>query len=188
MVLSSTTSGQLIVLTGPSGVGKGTLVQRLLALHPGWFVSISATTRSPREGEMDGQSYYFLGKDQFQSWIAEGKLLEWAEYAGNYYGTPREPVDNQIAQGKTVLLEIELIGARQIQQTFPDARRIFILPPSVEILESRLRGRGTDDEMAIAKRLAQAKVELAAAAEFDYQVVNDDLDQALGELSQIIGP
>lgn len=188
MVSSSTVHGQLIVLTGPSGVGKGTLVKRLLTLHPDWFVSISATTRSPREGEIDGQSYYFLSKDQFQTWIAEGKLLEWAEYAGNYYGTPREPVENQITQGKTVLLEIEVVGARHIQQTFPDARRIFILPPSVEILETRLRGRGTDDETAIAKRLAQAKVELAAAPEFDYQVVNDDLEQTLGELSQIISP
>lgn len=186
MLETSVSKGQLVVLTGPSGVGKGTLVQRLLALHPDWFLSISATTRSPREGEIDGQSYYFLSKDQFQTWIADGKLLEWAEYAGNYYGTPREPVAAQIAQGKTVLLEIEVVGAKQIQQTFPEARRIFILPPSVDILETRLRGRGTDPESAIAKRLAQAKEELAAAPEFDYQIVNDDLEQALEELSQII--
>ena len=186
MVETSVSSGQLVVLTGPSGVGKGTLVQRLLTLHPDWFLSISATTRSPREGEFDGQSYYFLSKDQFQTWITEEKLLEWAEYAGNYYGTPREPVETQIAQGKTVLLEIEVVGAKQIQQTFPAARRIFILPPSVEILETRLRGRGTDPDSAIAKRLAQAKEELAAAPEFDYQIVNNDLEQALGELSQII--
>lgn len=186
MVSSPIASGQLVVLTGPSGVGKGTLVQRLLAVHPTWFLSISATTRSPRPGETDGQSYYFLSKDQFQTWIAAGKLLEWAQYAGNYYGTPREPVENQIAQGKTVLLEIEVVGAQQIQATYPQARRIFILPPSVAVLETRLRGRGTDNDRAIVKRLAQAQQELAAAPEFDYQVVNDDLERAVRELSQII--
>ncbi|QHU98771.1 guanylate kinase [Synechocystis sp. CACIAM 05] len=179
--------GQLIVLTGPSGVGKGTLVQLLLESQPHWFLSISATTRSPRAGEVDGQSYYFLTKEEFQTWIGEEKLLEWAEYAGNYYGTPRQPVEEQIAQGKTVLLEIEVLGARQIKQTFPSARRIFILPPSVEVLEERLRGRGSDSETAIAKRLAQAQQELQAAAEFDYQVVNDDLDQALHRLVELIG-
>ncbi|AIE73313.1 MULTISPECIES: guanylate kinase [unclassified Synechocystis] len=178
--------GQLIVLTGPSGVGKGTLVQMLLEHQPRWFLSISATTRSPRAGEEDGKSYYFLGKEEFQTWIAEEKLLEWAEYAGNYYGTPRQPVEEQIAQGKTVLLEIEVLGARQIKQTFPSARRIFILPPSVEVLEARLRGRGSDSETAIAKRLAQAHQELQAAGEFDYQLVNDDLDQALHRLMELI--
>lgn len=175
------------MLTGPSGVGKGTLVQLLLERQPHWFLSISATTRSPRAGEVDGQSYYFLTKEEFQTWIGEEKLLEWAEYAGNYYGTPRQPVEEQIAQGKTVLLEIEVLGARQIKQTFPSARRIFILPPSVEVLEERLRGRGSDSETAIAKRLAQAQQELQAAAEFDYQVVNDDLDQALHRLVKLIG-
>ncbi|MBE9240462.1 guanylate kinase [Synechocystis salina] len=178
--------GQLIVLTGPSGVGKGTLVQLLLERHPHWFLSISATTRSPRAGEEDGQSYYFLSKEEFQTWIGEEKLLEWAEYAGNYYGTPRQPVEAQIAQGKTVLLEIEVLGARQIKQTFPSARRIFILPPSVEVLEERLRGRGSDSETAIAKRLAQAQQELQAAAEFDHQLVNDDLDRALHCLIDLI--
>lgn len=186
MSVSLVSSGQLIVITGPSGVGKGTLVQQLLAHYPDWFLSISATTRSPREGEIDGQSYYFLSKDQFQTWIADAKLLEWAEYAGNYYGTPREPVETQIAQGKTVLLEIEVAGAKQIQQTFPDARRIFILPPSMEVLETRLRGRGTDAEAAIAKRLAQAQEELTAAPTFDYQIVNDDLDQALVAIVGVI--
>ncbi|MBE9197143.1 guanylate kinase [Synechocystis sp. LEGE 06083] len=178
--------GQLIVLTGPSGVGKGTLVQLLLERHPHWFLSISATTRSPRAGEEDGQSYYFLSKEEFQTWIGEEKLLEWAEYAGNYYGTPRQPVEAQIAQGKTVLLEIEVLGARQIKQTFPSARRIFILPPSVEVLEERLRGRGSDSETAIAKRLAQAQQELQAAVEFDHQLVNDDLDRALHCLIDLI--
>ncbi|MBE9204648.1 guanylate kinase [Synechocystis salina LEGE 06099] len=179
--------GQLIVLTGPSGVGKGTLVQLLLERHPHWFLSISATTRSPRAGEEDGQSYYFLSKEEFQTWIGEEKLLEWAEYAGNYYGTPRQPVEAQIAQGKTVLLEIEVLGARQIKQTFPSARRIFILPPSVEVLEERLRGRGSDSETAIAKRLTQAQQELQAAGEFDHQLVNDDLERALNHLIDLIG-
>ncbi|MBD2652936.1 guanylate kinase [Synechocystis sp. FACHB-383] len=178
--------GQLIVLTGPSGVGKGTLVQLLLERHPHWFLSISATTRSPRAGEEDGQSYYFLSKEEFQTWIGEEKLLEWAEYAGNYYGTPRQPVEAQITQGKTVLLEIEVLGARQIKQTFPSARRIFILPPSVEVLEERLRGRGSDSETAISKRLAQAQQELQAAVEFDHQLVNDDLDRALHCLIDLI--
>jgi guanylate kinase len=167
-------------------VGKGTLVQLLLERHPEYFLSISATTRSPRAGEEEGKSYYFLEKEQFQAWIGEEKLLEWAEYAGNYYGTPRQPVEDQIAQGKTVLLEIEVVGARQIQQTFPSARRIFILPPSVEILETRLRGRGSDSETAIAKRLSQAHRELAAAPEFDYQLVNDELEKALEHLMTLI--
>lgn len=180
------TKGQLIVLTGPSGVGKGTLVQLLLERHPHWFLSISATTRSPRAGEENGKSYYFLTKQEFERWIGEEKLLEWAEYAGNYYGTPRQPVEAQITQGKTVLLEIEVLGARQIKQTFPSARRIFILPPSVEVLEERLRGRGSDSETAIAKRLAQAQQELQAAEEFDYQLVNDDLDRALHRLIDLI--
>ncbi len=184
--LATNGKGQLIVLTGPSGVGKGTLVQLLLERHPEYFLSISATTRSPRAGEEEGKSYYFLEKEQFQAWIGEEKLLEWAEYAGNYYGTPRQPVEDQIAQGKTVLLEIEVVGARQIQQTFPSARRIFILPPSVEILETRLRGRGSDSETAIAKRLAQAQQELAAAPEFDYQLVNDELEKALEQLMILI--
>ncbi|UAJ72303.1 guanylate kinase [Synechocystis sp. PCC 7339] len=179
--------GQLIVLTGPSGVGKGTLVQLLLERHPHWFLSISATTRAPRAGEEDGRSYYFLSKEEFQTWIGEEKLLEWAEYAGNYYGTPRQPVEAQIAQGKTVLLEIEVLGARQIKQTFPSARRIFILPPSVEVLEERLRGRGSDSETAIAKRLTQAQQELQAAGEFDHQLVNDDLERALNHLIGLIG-
>ncbi len=179
-------AGQLIVITGPSGVGKGTLVKHLLQSQPELFLSISATTRSPRPGEIEGQSYYFLSRAQFQTWIETEQLLEWAEYAGNYYGTPKGPVEAEIAQGKTVLLEIELLGARQVAQTFPQARRIFILPPSMTELEKRLRGRKSDSEGAIAKRLSQAEMELAAAPEFDYQVVNDDLEQAVEALCEII--
>ncbi|MBJ7898605.1 MAG: guanylate kinase [Cyanobacteria bacterium RI_101] len=180
--------GQLVVITGPSGVGKGTLVKLLLANNPSYFLSVSATTRAPRLGETEGESYFFLSREQFQAWIEAGDLLEWAEYAGNYYGTPRRPVEERIQRGETVILEIEVLGARQIRQTFPEAKRVFILPPSERELESRLRGRGLDSDAAIARRLLKAKEELAASAEFDYQVINDDLRSALAALEGIIRP
>lgn len=179
-------SGKLIVLTGPSGVGKGTLVRSLLARHQNLYLSISATTRSPRGGEIDGQDYYFVSVPQFEEMITQENLLEWANYAGNYYGTPRQKVEEKIDQGITVLLEIELVGARKIQETFPTAIRIFILPPSVEELERRLRGRGTEAEEAIARRLERAKEELAASSEFNYTVVNDELEKALEALEELI--
>lgn len=175
-------TGKLIVLTGPSGVGKGTLLQRLLQECPDLYLAVSATTRSPRAGEIDGQHYYFLTKDQFQEQIDHNQLLEWAEYAGNYYGTLREPVIQGISQGQKVILEIELVGARQIRAKVPDAFQIFVSPPSLSALETRIRSRGQDSEEAIARRLNQAKIELAAAPEFDFQLVNDDLDSALQTL------
>lgn len=178
--------GQLIVITGPSGVGKGTLVRLLLAHHPEWYLSVSATTRDPRSGEVDGKDYYFLTKEQFESMIETGKLLEWAEYAGNYYGTPRTQVEEQIKGGNSVLLEIEIVGARQIKQTFPNALRIFILPPSMTELENRLRKRAKDSEAIIERRLERAKEEIAASEEFDGQIVNDDLETALKKLESII--
>lgn len=177
-----TKTGKLIVLTGPSGVGKGTLLEQLLQACPDLYLAVSATTRSPREGEVDGKHYYFLTKDQFQTRIDQNQLLEWAEYAGNFYGTLREPVMREITQGKKVILEIELVGARQIRDQVADAFQIFVSPPSVTDLEARIRGRGQDSEEAIARRLDQAKVELAAADEFDFQLVNDDLDAALQTL------
>ncbi|MDB9312626.1 guanylate kinase [Spirulina sp. CS-785/01] len=180
------TTGKLVVLTGPSGVGKGTLVKALLHRHPDLYLSVSATTRPPREGEKQGRDYYFVSRGQFQAMIQEGELLEWAEYAGNYYGTPRHGVNEQIADGKTVLLEIELVGARLVKKTFPEAYSIFILPPSVDELERRLRDRGTDSNEVIEKRLHRAKTELSATEEFDAQVVNDDLEQALAQLEQEI--
>jgi len=174
--------GRLVVLTGPSGVGKGTLVRSLLQRHPELNLSISVTTRSPRPGEVQGKHYYFVSRSQFEQMIAQGKLLEWAEFAGNYYGTPREPVEEQIRNGKWVLLEIELEGARQVRRTYPDALRIFILPPSLMELEQRLRGRGQDSEEAIARRLRRAQEEINAASEFDVEIINDNFEAAVNRI------
>ncbi len=179
-------AGRLIVLTGPSGVGKGTLLKELLQRHPELYVSISATTRSARPGEVDGLNYYFLTRDQFTAMIAAQDLLEWAEFAGNYYGTPTQPVQEQINQGRSVILEIELLGARQVAKIFPESLKIFILPPNVAELENRIRSRGQDPETAIQRRLAHAQVEIEAADEFDLQIVNDDLSTALAQIEAAI--
>ena len=178
--------GKLIVLTGPSGVGKGTLVQILLQRHPEIYLSISATTRSPRPGETYGEHYYFVSRTDFEKMISDRHLLEWAEFAGNYYGTPRLPVEQQIAEGKTVLLEVELDGANQISTSCPDALRIFILPPSFSALEQRLRDRATDSSSAINSRLKRAQIEIASAGEFDVQITNGDLETALHQLESAI--
>jgi guanylate kinase len=179
--------GRLTLITGPSGVGKGTLVQRLLLNHPQIWLSISATTRAPRAGELEGQHYFFLSRDAFEGQVAEGGFLEWAEFAGNLYGTPRQAVQAQLAAGRPVLLEIELEGARQVRQSFAAGFQIFVEPPSFEELERRIRGRGTDSEEAIRRRLERAREELQAEAEFDAVVVNDDLERALAELEQLCG-
>ena len=178
--------GKLIVITGPSGVGKGTIVKSLLKRYSELFLSISSTTRQPRQGEINGKDYFFLTVDEFKTMISQQQLLEWAEYAGNYYGTPKQPVIEQINKGKTVILEIEVLGARQVNQNFPSATRIFITPPSIEELENRLRGRGNDSETAIIKRLAKAKEEINARAEFDYEIVNDNLEKAITEIEKIL--
>ena len=178
--------GKLIVLTGHSGVGKGTLVQILLQRHPEIYLSISTTTRSPRPGETYGEHYYFVSRTDFEKMISDRHLLEWAEFAGNYYGTPRLPVEQQIAEGKTVLLEVELDGANQISTSCPDALRIFILPPSFSALEQRLRDRATDSSSAINSRLKRAQIEIASAGEFDVQITNDDLETALHQLESAI--
>ncbi|MBD2137152.1 guanylate kinase [Anabaena sp. FACHB-1237] len=178
--------GQLIVLTGPSGVGKGTLLKILLERYPQLHYSVSATTRSPRPGEINGKNYHFITRDEFEELITQGEFLEWAEFAGNYYGTLRNSVLHDIQEGKLVVLEIELEGARQIRKVFPNALRIFILPPSLLELEKRIRGRGQDTQEAIASRLNRAKEEIAAAAEFDLKIINDDLETALSEIEKAI--
>jgi guanylate kinase len=178
--------GKLIVLTGPSGVGKGTLVRSLLNRHGELYLSISVTTREPREGEVEGQHYYFVSHARFEEMVEAGELAEWAEFAGNFYGTPYFGLKQGIGEGKWVILEIELEGARQIRNNFPEALRIFILPPSWDELERRLRSRGQDSESAIARRLLRAKAEIAAAGEFDFQVINDDLEVAFKGLESIL--
>ncbi|WP_375497864.1 guanylate kinase [uncultured Nostoc sp.] len=178
--------GRLIVLTGPSGVGKGTLMRSLLKRHPELYYSVSVTTRSPRPGEIDGKDYYFISRSKFEQLLTEGEFLEWAEFAGNYYGTPREAVLNQIHFGKLVVLEIELEGARQIRTSFASAFSIFILPPSFDELEKRIRDRAQDSEEAIARRLLRAQEEIQAADEFDIQIVNDDFETALNDIETVL--
>lgn len=178
--------GKLIVLTGPSGVGKGTLLKALLEHHPELQLSISVTTRAPRSGEMEGNHYYFVDRLAFEQMVAKGELLEWAEFSGNFYGTPRSAVEEKIAQGQWVILEIELQGARQIRHSFPDALRIFVLPPSFPELEHRIRQRGQDSEDAIARRLQRATEEIAAADEFDIQILNDDFERALKQIEAVL--
>lgn len=178
--------GRVIVFTGPSGVGKGTLLRALLQRHSELRLSVSATTRSPRPGEVHGQHYYFVSRDEFRQMVEHQELLEWAEFAGNCYGTPRQPVQDLVQAGHWVILEIELEGARQVRASFPEALQLFILPPSLEELELRIRQRGQDSEEAIQKRLQRAQVEIEAAAEFDIQIVNDDLDAALAQLERVL--
>jgi guanylate kinase len=179
-------AGKLIVLTGPSGVGKGTLLKALLQRHPELHFSVSATTRQPRPNEIDGKHYYFVTREKFEQMVTQGDLLEWAEYAGNYYGTPRAAVEGQIQLGQSVILEIEVVGARKIHHTFPSALRIFVLPPSLAELERRIRDRGQDSEEAIIRRLERSQAEIDAADEFDVQIVNDDFEEALFKIEAAI--
>jgi guanylate kinase len=180
-------AGRLTVITGPSGVGKGTLVAALIKRHPRIWLSVSATTRAPRPGEIDGQNYFFLSRDPFERQVEQGGLLEWAEFAGHLYGTPRQPVEEHLGEGRPVLLEIELEGARQVRRSFPSGFQLFIKPPSFEELERRIRGRGTDSEEAIQLRLARARQELQAEEEFDAVLVNGDLEEALLQLETLLG-
>lgn len=177
--------GNLIVICGPSGVGKGTVVKKLRELKEFYF-SVSVTTRAPREGEVNGVDYVYVTVPEFQEMIDNNMLLEHAVYADTYYGSPRAPVEENLAAGFDVLLEIELDGARQIKKSMPEAKTIFILPPSIEVLESRLRGRGTETEEKIVKRLKRAEYELSCADEFDYCVVNDVAERVAKEILEII--
>lgn len=178
--------GTLYVFTGPSGAGKGTLISRLLAEDDRIFYSISATTRAPRPGETDGVQYYFLKREDFEAKIAQNAFLEHAKYVDNYYGTLEAPVNEKLEAGKDVILEIEVQGAMQVHEKRPDAVMVFITPPSFEELANRLRGRGTEDEAKVLKRLETAKGELAQQNKFDYVVVNDTVDRAVEELHGIL--
>ena len=177
------------MVTGPSGVGKGTLINRLLERVPGLTLSVSATTRPPRPGEADGRDYHFLSEEEFEKRLLRGEFLEHAMYAGNHYGTPRSEIE-RASDG--LVLEIEVEGARQVRERLPEALQVFIAPPSPQALRERLIGRGTDSPEQMERRLARAEEELAAQSEFKHVVVNDDVDRAVAELerlaARIVGP
>jgi len=175
-----------VVVSGPSGVGKGTVVSEAVHLRPSLQVSVSATTRPPRAGETDGVEYHFLSRSEFKSRIADGEMLEYAEFSGHLYGTPRAEVLKALAAGRTVLLEIELQGARQIKTAMPDSLTVFLQPPSMFELAARLRSRGTEDAEEVDRRLRVAEGEIAAAGEFDVTLVNTDVQQTATELLRLL--
>lgn len=180
--------GDVTVISGPSAVGKGTLVQALLAAHPEVWLSVSVTTRSPRPGEIDGVHYHFISNDDFDRLIAEDGLLEWALVHGtDRYGTPAAPALAAVEQGRKVILEIEIQGARQVKERLPQCRMVFIAPPSEQTLHERLIGRGTETVEQMARRLRTAAGEMAAISEFDHVIVNDDLGTATAELVELLG-
>ncbi|MBQ3534630.1 MAG: guanylate kinase [Clostridia bacterium] len=178
--------GTLFVITGPSGAGKGTVLKQVIQSLDQLYFSVSATTRAPREGEVDGVHYHFLTRERFEQLIEADRFLEYARYAENYYGTPLDPVEEHLAQGHDVILEIELQGALQVKKRLPQAVLVFIAPPSFEELENRLRGRGTEQEEVILKRLAIAREECAHMDEFRYIVVNDEVASAADRLRAVM--
>lgn len=180
------TGGALIIISGPSAVGKSTVLEKVMKRLPKYWFSISATTRNPRPGESDGVEYYFVSRDRFEQMIAQGELLEYMEYAGNYYGTPRTPIEDHVRDGYIVILDVDVRGKLNIRERYDEGVSVFIAPPSLEELESRLRGRGTETEAVIQKRLAAASHELSYKDTYDFVVVNNDADKAADELLQII--
>lgn len=178
--------GILIVLSGFSGAGKGTLVKKLLETYDNYALSVSMTTRSPREGEQDGIHYFFSDREQFEEEIRIGGLIEYAEYCGNYYGTPKAYVEEKLRAGKDVILEIEIQGALKVRELFPESLLLFVTPPSAKELERRLKNRGTETEEVIAKRLARASEESEGMDAYDYIVINDNLETCVEELHQIV--
>ena len=178
--------GKVFVITGPSGVGKGTLIEQLLERIPELELSTSATTREPRPGEVDGRDYFFLEPEEFRRRLEAGDFLEHASYSGNYYGTLREEVERRLAEGRSVVLEIEVQGARQVRDAMPEAVLIFIAPPDEEALRERLEGRGTDSPEDIEQRLRTAEIELGARSEFPLEVVNDEVQKAASELETLV--
>jgi guanylate kinase len=179
-------AARVFVITGPSGVGKGTLIRSLRERMPGLALSTSATTRAPREGELDGREYHFLDRDEFARRADANEFLEHAAYSGNRYGTLRSEVERRLASGESVVLEIEVQGARQVRAAMPEAVLVFIAPPDPAALRARLEGRGTDDERAISERLRTAEIELDAQEEFQHVVCNDQLEGAVDELVEIV--
>ncbi|HEY1521889.1 MAG TPA: guanylate kinase [Solirubrobacteraceae bacterium] len=177
---------RVFVITGPSGVGKGTLIRGLLERLPGLELTVSATTRPPRPGERDGVDYHFMSPDQFEASVRAGDFLEYADYSQNRYGTLRDEVERRVRSGTPVVLEIELQGARQVREAMPEAVAVFIAPPSQEALRTRLIGRGTDSSQQVQARLATAERELEAADEFGHVVINDRLEEATEELVAIV--
>lgn len=178
--------GRLIILSGPSGVGKGTVLNLLLSRNPQIFPSVSATTRQPRDGEKDGVNYYFLSREEFEAKIAKGDMLEYASYNGNYYGTPADKVQEKLDAGMDVLLEIEVQGAQKVMSVRKDVISIFVLPPSQEELKRRLVGRKTEDEATIRKRLEASVFELSKAGLYQYQIVNHTVEQAASEIEAVL--
>ena len=177
--------GRLFIIAGCSGVGKGTLLNLFLKQNPNVKLSISATTRLPREGETDGVNYFFITNEEFKHLIDNNEFLEWAEFSGHLYGTKKSFVEKTLNKGTDLILEIEVQGAKQVKEKMPDAISIFIMPPSIEELEQRLRGRKTETEEAIQTRLHEVKREIEAGKNFDYKIVNDNIEEALKDLQKI---
>lgn len=177
--------GRLFIVSAPSGCGKGTILAEVFKDRKVYY-SVSCTTRKPREGEVDGVNYFFLSEDQFSQMIKENGFLEYAQFSGNYYGTPKKAVMQNLEKGTDVILEIETKGAFQVKEKLPEAVMIFILPPSISELERRLRKRGTEDEATIAKRVSEAEGEIKRSFEYDYVIMNDDLDPAIADFKEII--